>query len=102
MIDIDVGRHFPWSDKGNQYLLMAMNYFTKLPEAYPIKNHATSTVAEALVTIFFCRFGVPRELHSDQGRNFKSRLIHEVLHRPGVGKTRTTPLKPDSDGMVKR
>jgi transposase InsO family protein len=79
-----------------------MDYFTKWPEVYPIPNQEASTVADTLVTNFFCRFGVPRELHSDQGRNFESRLMQEVLQRPGFGKTRTTPLHPQSDGMVER
>jgi transposase InsO family protein len=79
-----------------------MDYFTKWPEVYDIPNQETSTVAEAPVTNFFCRFGIPRELHSDQGRNFESHLLQEVLQRLGVSKTRTTPLHPQSDGMVER
>jgi transposase InsO family protein len=58
-------------------------------------------VANALVPNF-CRYGVPMELHSDQGRNFESRLMQEVLERLGFSKTKTTPLHPQSDGMVER
>jgi transposase InsO family protein len=79
-----------------------MDYFTKWPEAYAIPHQEASTVVEALVTNFFCRFGIPKELHSDQGRNFESRLLQEVLQRLGVSKTRTMPLHPQSDGMVER
>jgi transposase InsO family protein len=79
-----------------------MDCFTKWPEVYAIPNQEASTVAETLVTNFFCRFGIPRELHSDQGRNFESHLLQEVLQRLGVSKTRTTPTHPQSDGMVKR
>jgi transposase InsO family protein len=100
-IAIDVAGPFPRSDQENGYLLIAMDYFTKWPEAYAIPNQETATVAEALVTNF-CRFGVPRELHSDQGCNFQSRLMQEVLECLGVNKTRTTPLHPQSDGMVER
>jgi transposase InsO family protein len=81
---------------------MAMDYFTKWPEVYAIPNQEASTVAEALVTNFFCCFGIPRELHSNQGRNFESHLLQEVLQRLGVSKTRTAPLHPQSDGMVER
>jgi Mn-dependent DtxR family transcriptional regulator len=63
-----------------------MDYFTKWPEVYAIPNQEASTVAETLVTNFFCRFGIPRELHSDQGRNFESHLSQEVLQRLGVSK----------------
>jgi transposase InsO family protein len=101
-IAIDVAGPFPRSDQGNRYLLIAMDYFTKWPEVYAIPNQEASTVAEALVTNFFCRFGIPRELHSDQVRNFESHLLQEILQRLGVSKTRTTPLHPQSDGMVER
>ena len=41
-------------------------------------------------------FGVPRELHSDQGR------FQEMRQSLGIKKTRTTALHPQSDGMVER
>jgi hypothetical protein len=39
-----------------------MGYLTKWPEAYAIPNQEASTVAEVLVTNFFCRFGIPHIL----------------------------------------
>jgi hypothetical protein len=33
MIVIDVAGFFPWSDQGNRYLLIAMDYFTLWSEA---------------------------------------------------------------------
>lgn len=38
---------------------------------YVIPSEEASTVVEALVTNFFCRGRVRRELHSDQGHNFQ-------------------------------
>jgi transposase InsO family protein len=101
-VAIDIAGPFPQSDRGNRYLLIAIDYFTKWPEVYPIPNQEALTVADALVTNIFCRFGVPRELYSDKGSNFESQLMQEVLQRLVVGKTRTTPLRPQSDGMVER
>jgi hypothetical protein len=92
-VAIDIGGPFPRSDRGNRYLLISMDYFTKWPEFYAIPDQEASTVADALLTDF-CRFGVPRELHCDQGSNFESRLMQEVLQRLGVGKSRTTPFHP--------
>jgi hypothetical protein len=83
---------FPLSNQGNRYRQITMDYFTTWPEAYAIPNQESSTVVEALVTNFFCRFGVPWELQSDQGRNCKSHMIQEVLQRSGVSKMHTTPL----------
>jgi hypothetical protein len=70
-------------------------------EVYAIPNQEASTVAEALVTNFFCRFGIPRELYSDQGQ-LRSFLIQKVLQPVGLSKMCTTPQHPQSDGMVQR
>jgi hypothetical protein len=43
-----------------------MDYFSKWLKVYTIPNQEISTVAKVLVVNFFCHFGVPRELHSDQ------------------------------------
>jgi transposase InsO family protein len=83
-------------------LLFRYGFIIKWLEAYAIPNQEASTVAEALVTNFFCRFGISRELHSDQGRKFESSLLQEVLQRLGVSKMRTTALHPQSHGMVER
>jgi len=50
------------------------------------------------VTNVFRRFGVLMKLHSNQDRNFESRIM-QVLERLRVSKT-GTPLHPQADGMV--
>lgn len=65
-------------------VLVVMDCFTNWPEVYAIPNQEASTVAEVLVDNFFCRFGVQRELHSDQGRNFEPAVFREVCDRLGI------------------
>ena len=101
-VGVDVLGPFPVTDSGNRYVLVAMDYFTKWPEAYAVPDQSAATTAERLVEEMFARFGVPAELHSDQGRNFESQVFGEVCRRLGVHKTRTTPLHPQSDGLVER
>ena len=101
-IALDILGPLPLSESGNQYLLIVADYFTKWPEVYPLPNQEATTVAKVLVNEMICRFGVPLEIHSDQGRNFESALFKEVCRLLGMTKTRTTPLHPQSDGMVER
>ncbi|KAK2919988.1 hypothetical protein Q8A73_002192 [Channa argus] len=101
-VGMDILGPFPTTKAGNRYILVAMDYFTKWPEAYAVPDQTATTAAQRLVEDMFSRFGVPEELHSDQGRNFKSWLFAEVCQRLGVRKTRTTPLHPQSDGLVER
>lgn len=62
-VAIDVLGPLPKTGSGNQYILIAQDYFTKWPEAFAIPDQQAETVAEILVTQFFTRFGVPIELH---------------------------------------
>lgn len=101
-VAVDVLGPFPLTDLGNRYVIVAMDYFTKWPEAYAVPDQTASTTAGKLVTEMFCRFGAPEELHSDQGRNFEAEVFSEVCKRLGIKKTRTTPLHPQSDGLVER
>ena len=91
---------FPRSDAGNRYVLVAINYFTKWPEAYAIPDQEAETVVDALVEGTFSRFGVAETIQSDQGRNFESRVFAAICERTGMHKTRTTLLQPQSEGLV--
>ena len=53
-----------------------------------------------LVEEMSTRFRVPAELNSDQGRNFETQVFGVVCRWLGIHKTRTTPLHPQSDGLV--
>ena len=79
-----------------------MDYFTKWAEAFPVASITADTIADVLVKEFICRFGVPRALHSDQGRQFESELFQKTCKILGIEKTRTTPYHPQSDGQVER
>ena len=99
---MDILGLLPLTPRGNRFVLMVTDYFTKWTESYAIPNQEAVTVAEKLVGEFVCRFRVPRELHSDQGTNFESKVMAEVCKLLDIEKTRTSPLHPQSDGQVER
>ena len=101
-IAVDVLGPLPVSEKGNKYLLIVGDYFTKWVEAYTSEDKRADMVAEILVKQFISRVGVPMQMHSDQGRNFESAVFSGVCSLLGINKTRTTALHPESDGMVER
>jgi transposase InsO family protein len=101
-VAVDILGPLPQTSSGNRYILVAMDYFTRWAEAYAIQNQEATTVADKLVSNFFLRFSPPEQLHSDQGRQFESSLLHEVCRSLGIHKTRTTPYHPQGDGLVER
>lgn len=101
-IQMDVLSPFPTSYSGNKYLLVIVDCFSKWVEAFPLKNVRTKTVAETFVSQIVSRYGIPLEIHTDQGRNFESKVFSELVLLLGIKKTRTTALHPQSDRQVER
>ena len=78
------------------------DYFSKWKEAYADSDHTAYTVADKLATEFITRFGIPNQIHTDQGREFESELFSELCKLLGIKNTRPTPYRPQSDGLVER
>ena len=102
---IDVGQPFSFwaldfmgpiveTSRGNKYILVVIDHFTKWCEAFPTMDQKASTVAQTLISKVFSHFGPPTILHSDQGANFESNLMHEICDFMGIPKTRTTAYHP--------
>ncbi|CAC5366081.1 unnamed protein product [Mytilus coruscus] len=101
-IATDIAGPYPLTDKGNKYILVVADYFSKLTEIYAIQDIRAETVADTIFRGWIKRYGCPMQLHSDQGRQYESLLFQELCKLMEVKKTRTTPLHPRSDGMVER
>ncbi|VDI57098.1 Hypothetical predicted protein [Mytilus galloprovincialis] len=71
-------------------------------EAIPIPHQHADLVAQKLVMEFIARFGIPLELHTDQGKNFESDLFKSVCNLFQINKTRTTAYHPSSNGLIER
>ncbi|KAL1246716.1 hypothetical protein QQF64_034355 [Cirrhinus molitorella] len=83
-------------------VLVVTDHFTKMANAFLCKNQSASQVARQLWDKFFCVYGFPQRIHSDQGANFESRLIKELLQIAGIQKSRTTAYHPMGNGQVER
>ncbi|KAL5502559.1 hypothetical protein EMCRGX_G009355 [Ephydatia muelleri] len=99
IIVVDIVGPFSPVKSGNNYVLVVSDYFTNWMEAFAIPNQEPVTVAEKLVEEVLCRFSIPEQLHSDQGRQFEGKLMQEVCKLLHINKTRTTAYHPQSDGF---
>ena len=77
-VAMDILGPLPETDRGNIYVLIVGDYFTKWMEAYPLPDQKANTIARVFVEKCICRVGVPRELHTDQGRNFEAGVVQGV------------------------
>lgn len=82
--------------------MVVADYFTKWIESFAIPNMESTTIASVIVEEVICRIGTPAVIHSDQGRQFESKLFSEMCSLLSIRKTHTTPYHPQSYGMVER
>ena len=99
---IDILGPLPVSDKGNRYVLVVGDSFTRWIEAYALPDQTAQSIAHVLVYEFFSRFGPSLELHSDQGRAFESELFQQICRLLEIHKTRSSPYHPSSNGKIER
>jgi transposase InsO family protein len=83
-------------------ILVITDHFTRYAIAIPTKGQTAKTTADKLFTHFICHYGFPARLHSDQGRQFESKIIQELCKLAGVSKSRTTSYHPQGNGMTER
>ena len=88
-VAIDLCGPLPITECGNTQILVIADHFTRWYDALPLPNGSAEVVAKALDERIFCYFGVPEEIHSDQGRQFESELLQQccniwVAKRPGL------------------
>ena len=88
--------------QGFANILVVTDHFTRYAQAFPAKDQKATTVAKILCERYFVHYGLPARIHSDQGRDFESKLIQDLLKMLGIRKSRTTPYHPQGDPQPER
>ena len=101
-VAIDLVGPMPETSGGNRWILVLMDHFTRWQDAIALQDATAPVVAAALDERVFCYMGLPEQIHTDQGAQFKSQLMAELCQLWRVEKTRTTPYHPQANGMVER
>ena len=93
---------FPASSKGNRYIVVFSDYLTRWCEALPVPNAEATVIARLLVDDIIARYGAPKVLLFDRGKNFLSKLVAEVCKIFQIHKVNTSSYHPQTDGLVER
>jgi hypothetical protein len=59
------------------YILCITDAFTKYAIVTSISNKDAQTVARAIFEQWFCKFGIPAQIHTDGGKEFVNKLVAE-------------------------
>jgi transposase InsO family protein len=80
---VDILGPFPRAVGGNRFLFVAIDKFTKWPEATPVVN-ITQGAAITFLKLIVCRFRVPSRIITDNGTQFTSRIFQEYCEDIGI------------------
>jgi len=87
---VDLVGPMPTTDRGNSWILVLTDHFTWWADALAIPDASAPTVAWVLDQRVFCYFGLPEQIHTDQGAQFQSQLMKDLCQVWGVNQSRTT------------
>ena len=96
-----VGPLNPPSRDGHMYVLTMVDQATRYPDALPLKRIDSETVAEALMEMF-SHVGFPKEITTDNGTQFTSKMFEAFLTLLGTKHHLTPPYHAQSNGLVER
>ena len=99
-IHIDQFGQLKTSGTGNKMILCITDAFTLYAEVVAIPDKTAETVANELMIQWFCRFGTPVQIHSDNGKEFVNKLSNELFNLLGIKHTTTTPVHPQCNVKV--
>ena len=85
---------------GKSYILVCTDYLTKWVEVKAMKHAHDEKVAEFLYEEIFTRYGVPKELFTNQGAQFTSNLISKLMKQYNIRHLKSGPYHPQANGQV--
>ena len=97
-IDV-IGRIAPKVSNGHEYILVAINYFTKWVEAASYSMLKAKHVAWLLENNIICQFREPQEIISDNGSHFEGE-IRRVMEEFGIEHHKSSPYLMQANGAV--
>ncbi|XP_068224267.1 uncharacterized protein [Palaemon carinicauda] len=89
------------TEDGYCCVVVAMDYFSKWPEAHALKDHTTESVAKFLLEKNICRHGCVNIQVNDQGREFVNQVSSALHDMTGTKQHVTSAYHPQANGLVK-
>ena len=83
-----------------KYILVCTDYVTKWVEVKSLFRATEKSVVEFIYEEIFTRFGVPREIITDQGSQLTSESMKEITMKYSIGNCKSSPYHPQANGQV--
>ena len=97
---IDIMGPLLWRKRQMKFLLVAIDYFTKWVETETLATITETKVQNFIWKNIVCRFGIPRTIILDNGRQFDSQAFRSFCSNLGIRNKYSSPGHPQANGQT--
>ena len=83
-----------------KFIIVAVDYFTKWAEAEPLATITEQKISNFVWRDIICRFGIPRALVLDNGKQFDNSKFRDFCAELGIKNYYSSPAHPQSNGQA--
>ena len=83
-----------------KFLIVGIDYFTKWVEAEALATITEKNVRNFVWRYIICRYGIPKVLVSDNGKQFDSDSFWDFCSQLGIKNHYSSPAHPQANGQV--
>jgi transposase InsO family protein len=99
---MDILGPLPETKSGNRFLLVMVDRVSKLTRTVPLRTIIATEVAKIFVHEWYCVYGAPVIILTDNGTQFVSKFFQTVCRLLGVKQVFTTAYHPQTNGKCER
>ena len=85
---------FPTALRQLKFLVVGIDYFTKWVEAEPLATITLKSIRTFVWRNIICRYGIPRVLVSDNGKQFDNSAFRKICSELGIKNHYSSPAPP--------
>uniref|UniRef100_A0A2N9GDK8 Integrase catalytic domain-containing protein n=1 Tax=Fagus sylvatica TaxID=28930 RepID=A0A2N9GDK8_FAGSY len=96
-----IGAITPKASNGHEFILVAIDYFTKWVEACSFKNVTQVAVTRFVKNNIICRYGMPEMLITDNASNLNNRMMDQLCQQFKIQHHNSAPYRPKMNGACR-
>ena len=98
---LDILGPFPLGTRQMKFLVVGIDYFTKSVETEPLASISQQNIKNFMWKNIVCKFGVPKVLVFDNGRQFDNTLFRDFCAHFGIQNHYSSPTHPQATVRLK-
>ena len=95
-----IGAITPNASNGHEFILVAIDYFTKWVEACSFKNVTQVAITRFVKNNKICRYGMPEMLITDNASNLNNRMMDHLCQQFKIQHHNSAPYRPKMNEAV--